>query len=145
MAETTRITSSDLKPLAVMPQGLDNQYVPAKILNTVLKKQLSRQYVRTDFSKDIEAEYLRSLLYGEQVVVNRAFMINTPEIYKHFQRGARERETFMELVMSGAIIPWLFLETSLDQKPEFDTDPEGWNAVSSLVSDYKDIPSLRLS
>lgn len=145
--KTNQITASDLKPLAIMPQGLDNQFVPNNHLKKILnsKGELSRTSVRKEINSAINAEFLRSLIFGEQLVLNRAFIINTPEVYQYFQNPSIERDTFIELIKSKSIIPWLFNEHALNEKPVFSVDNDGWIAVCKLLDDYKEIPCLRFS
>ena len=137
------LTARDLRPMAVISQGLDNQYVPFDILQNIVGKQ-SRNDIKKSLSRLVRAEYLRSLLYGDQVIINRAYLINTPEINQDFILSSPFRDTFLELVKNGDIIPWLFNEKALDEKPSFGLDPAGWEAVRSLAEE-KDIYRVRLS
>ena len=136
----SKIIPNELDGLASAPQGLDGQYVPLKYLQK--KKPLSE--LQKDLEKEIRLEYFRSLIYSPQVIINRAYLFNTPPIYKDFVPDSPNRNTFLNFLENKWIIPWLYKETTLEEKPNFSIDPIGWEAVSSIIGEAN-IPYLRLS
>src|SRR5512138_1922561 len=76
------LTKENLSIMSSTTQGVDNQYVPLAGLKKIEKQKLSREEYRKNIKKDIEAEFKRALLYSDSVVINRAFIINTEELYK---------------------------------------------------------------
>jgi hypothetical protein len=134
-----KLTAASLDPQATAPHGLDNQYVP----NYFLKQEKTLKDVREEVLQNVRSEYLRSLLYSPQIVLNRAYIINSPAIYRDFLAPGEERMTFLSLLNEESIIPWLYKETSLDQRPAFTLDETGWGAVKEIVKEAQ-IPYLRL-
>jgi len=135
-----KLLPSDLDRLASAPQGLDGQYVP----QSLLKKGRPLSELQDSLQKDVRAEYFRSLLYSPQVMLNRAYLINTPVIYGDFVKASPTRDTFLKFLEEKWIIPWLYKETTFEEKPAFSVDPVGWEATRGLVGEA-DIPYLRLS
>lgn len=141
--EDLQLTAIDLRPMAVISQGIDNQYVPFDILKGILGKK-SRKEIQPQLSHHIRAEYLRSLLYSDQIIINRAYLINTPEINQDFLPSSPYRDTFLELVKKKYILPWLFTEKTLDESPKFDLNFQGWEAFHSLAKE-ENIFKVKLS
>jgi len=135
-----QLVSSDLNPLASVPQGLDGQYVPENLLK---KKQPLNELLGA-LEKFVRAEYFRSLLYSPQVVVNRAYFINSPAIFKDFIKGSDHRDTFLRFLENKWIIPWLFKERDFKDKPAFSVNQVGWEATQDLLGEA-DIPYSRFS
>lgn len=145
-ADFTPIDSSQLKPIAVVAQCLDNQWVPRELLQQMLGRGLSLEdrAVAKRRAADSRAEYLRAVLNAEQVVVNRAFFFNNPTVYQDFRRGGPQRESFVKLLGDNVIVPFLFTEDSPGQPPRFTRDAVGWPAWKSLL-DETSLSCLRLS
>jgi hypothetical protein len=81
----------------------------------------------------VRAEYIRSLINGELVVINRAFIYNNDVIYRDYLPAqnrsnsdevpaAREnREAFKRLLQDKVVVPFLLYERSPVEQPMFAT------------------------
>lgn len=137
--EFTPIVSDDLKPIAVVAQCLDNQWVRQDLLSRMLRDRLSFDDKRINKRRLIDArtEYLRALLNAEQVVVNRAFFYNNPVVYQDFRRPGQARETFKNLMNTHVVVPFLLSESSPAEPPSFTTDAAGWSAWEQVLREMR--------
>src|ERR1700722_8101313 len=94
-----RITNRDLDPVAVVAQCLDNQWVPADLLATMVERgwSLTTPGVAKRKLQDSRHEYLRALLNSQQVIVNRAFFGNNRVVYQDFLQKGSQRTAFQEM------------------------------------------------
>jgi hypothetical protein len=129
-----KLNPSQLKKAAIVPQVLDNQWVPKKLLSTMIKKGMKLDDVADERKKYILKEWRRALVYGEQVVVNRAFMFNNSVVVDDYD-DSENRQHFKQLLNTGVIALYLLGEDSPDQKPRFQVDDRLWNAWSDMVND----------
>jgi hypothetical protein len=86
-----RLDLDDLDDVAVVAQSLDNQWVRPDLLAKMLKSGLSltSDKVARERSRQVRAEYIRSLVNSPQVVINRAYIINNPVVRRDFLKGRR--------------------------------------------------------
>lgn len=124
-----KLTPAKLNPGAIVPQALDNQWVPSKILRRLIKRGKSlEQWQRTSQSKRLVlSEWRRALIYAPQVVVNRAALFNNSIIVSDY--SGSDKPHFQRLLASRVIVEYLLTEESPDQKPEAfanDISPEKW-------------------
>jgi hypothetical protein len=127
----TPIISTDLQPIAVVAQCLDNQWIRPDLLDEMLRKRRSfaDKSVRVRRLQDARAEYMRAILNAEQVVVNRSFFYNNPVVYQDFAPKSPARETFKNLLNTGVIVPFLLDEAAPGHPPKnFTVDDAGWAA-----------------
>ncbi len=141
---------------SVVPQSIDNQYVSADLfaalagrggtLRHVLESSLSDRPDRTArrFFEVHKTEYLRSLLYSRQLIVNRAAFWNNPVLIASVLGD--DRDGLVSLLASQTIVPFLWNESSFQQPQEFHTLSPGRDAMQRLVGDpaLTDITCLRL-
>lgn len=126
----------DLKPVTIVAQALDNQWVPNSLLSTILRKKQPLKSVVSERDRFVRREFLRSFLNAENVVANRAYLFNNDSIADFYRSGGREEEAFKQLIESRVLIPFLFSERSphqhVDMRKAFDRDPgtfEAWQEV----------------
>ncbi len=134
-----KIQPIELSKAAIIPQSLDNQWVPKPLLDRMIKenKNLKDVDVKVEREKYVLKEWRRALTYGEQVVVNRAFMFNNAVVVDDYD-DAQNREHFKELLNTGVIIPYLYTEESPDEKPaNFDSNNILWNTWLHVVQETK--------
>lgn len=129
-----KLTPGKLAKAATAPQVLDNQWVPETLLNQMIKEGKSLKDVQAERKKHVIKEWRRALVYGEQVVVNRAFMFNNEVIVDDYD-DTESRENLKTLLNNKVIIPYLVFEDSPDQKPNFDMKESLWNAWMDIVHD----------
>src|SRR5437870_4698477 len=67
----------DLKPLSVLAQALDNQWLPCGLLPEAFKTGGISGNTDERLRSQVRSEYIRSLINGDRVIVNRAFVYNT--------------------------------------------------------------------
>jgi hypothetical protein len=143
------LTPAQLERDATMPQCLDNQYVSDNTLKYMLKKTLDYEApsVKELRKAEVHNEFIRSLVYSSQVVINRAFFKNNEFLYSNYTIDNPERlSDFAELVRIGAIVPYLYEEESLGDKFDFDVSKSGDRATKALLEHTGyDIPCVRLA
>ncbi len=135
---TILIQPNDLDALATSPQCIDNQFVPPSLFETLTKKKRKKSLKEVvdrileehggdpylgPADKDANLllrternEYNRSLLYARQIVVNRAAFWNSANLV--VSALSADVEGLAELISTGAIVPYLFKEDTLDQPPK---------------------------
>lgn len=153
MSDFKKLRIIDLDRLAVVAQSLDNQWVPPDLLGEMLKKGQNLADVRARLRNDVRAEYIRALVCSPQVLINRAFLYNNPVVFEDFRRGASNRDAFIGLLSSGAVVQFLVAEKTPVQEPRFLEDQsapnytllrEGWDAWTAAAEEAY-VHSLRFS
>lgn len=141
-----QIENTDLTPVAVVAQCLDNQWVPRDLLTSMMKSGWSlndREVVQHRLMHS-RHEYLRSILNAQQVIINRAFFFNNPIVYRDFLKEGPQRSAFIDLLNKGVLVPFLLLETSPVQSQKFTVQDEGWRAWARIAAECSS-SCLRLS
>lgn len=131
------IIPDQLEAGAVVPQCLDNQYVNAETLAAIIDGSLSYsdEKIRALRAQSVRREFMRSLVYAPQVVINRAYFRNNEFLYNMFRPdNPIDLEAFAQLMEQHAILPFLGIENSLVDNVPFDTTKEGDRACSELVT-----------
>lgn len=120
----------------IIAQAFDNQWVPRSLLRLITDGRLIYDEIAPYVKKLVRTEYIRSLINGRSVVINRAFLYNNPVVFNDFLPGQQNREAFKALLDSGVIIPFLLAEQTPDEQPRFSTHPDGiaaWRQVCQEV------------
>jgi hypothetical protein len=95
---------------------------------------------------NFRTEFIRSLIYSSQVVIQRAFFKGSDFLYKNFlPEDKRSSQAFAQLIRDKAVIPFLFREASLDAGQEFDVPPEGDRATRALLDHLDEVTCVRLA
>ncbi len=131
------VDSRDLAPIAVVAQCLDNQWVSQDLLTRMIERRQSYEdrAVARRRAVDSRAEYLRAVLNSQQVIVNRAFFMNNPVVYRDFVKEGRSRRTVLRLLEERVLVPFLVTEDSPGEAPPFTLDTAGWKAWRRLLDD----------
>src|SRR5438270_10134518 len=82
--EFEAISPDGLKTIPVLCQAFDNQWLPRSLLKEAIKAGGITSELAQKREELGRAEYIRSLINGEQVVVNRAFIYNNEIIYRDY-------------------------------------------------------------
>jgi len=122
-----KISPDSVDPDTVHPMCIDNQWVPEDM------------YTRRDFqtdglrcpsvSADIQSrqrrEIYQALLHNWQMVVNRAYLMNS-QVFSawYMQEGTEDYEAFAALVSNGSILAYLMEEKDPAEHPPFDTSKQ---------------------
>ncbi|HKT40537.1 MAG TPA: hypothetical protein VJR48_19350, partial [Ktedonobacterales bacterium] len=122
-----QILPGDLKPVSIMAQALDNQWVPTELLNRIFKRNRSRMpfrpkaslssdWVRKERERLVRAEYVRALVNSDQIVVNRAYIYNNHAVIRDYERQpvtveqSNTRNALKQLLSNHVIVPFLYTE-----------------------------------
>jgi hypothetical protein len=126
---------------AVVPQCLDNQYVSDFVFAEMMRRGVD--YTDPEIAdlreRDFRREFIRSLVYSSQVVIQRAFFKNSDYLYKHYRsEDGGSLTAFATLLRDRAVVPFLFRESSLDDQLQFDLSDEGDRAAQALFREVGD-------
>jgi hypothetical protein len=135
---------ADVERVSVVPQTLDNQWVPKPMLGQMLAKGQDLGDVERQRTKLVRAEYVRSLINARQVIVNRAYLYNNAVVFTDYVKPGEGREAFKDLLRSGVVVVFLFSEESPNDEPGFTTDPRGFTAWREVTMSVP-VRCLRLS
>ncbi len=143
------ITPAMLQFDATIPQCLDNQYISDEVYEYMIQSGADYTDPKVDRwrARDTNTEFIRSLVYSSQVVINRVFLKNNKFLYANFSAGSENLDAFAELVRNQVIVPYLNKEkTLLDQTPSVDVRDEGEKAIRTLVEKVgEDVTCVRLA
>ncbi len=136
------IERDGLSAVPILSQAFDNQWLPRSLLQEALKAGAVTPELEYQREGLVRAEYIRSLINGEQVVINRAYIYNNEIIYQDYLpaknssdvdevlRARDSREAFKRLLQNRVIVPYLFTEKSPIELPKFSTRSfEEWKKV----------------
>ncbi|MGH3240815.1 MAG: hypothetical protein ACRDNL_10560 [Spirillospora sp.] len=106
-----KLLSGDLRQtITAVPQSLDNQWFDRELLDEARRKgKVGKAIVRKQAERS-RREYLRALLNAEKVLINRAFLYNSPQVYQDFAGRGRDHDAFRRMLESEVIIPLLLTE-----------------------------------
>ncbi|MET7285496.1 hypothetical protein [Streptomyces sp. NPDC005573] len=114
----TAIRPEQLDPGAVVAQSLDNQWVPAGLAEEMIEQGRSLDEIGGRRTREVRAEYFRSLINASQVVINRAYFYNNDAINSDLTEETDEARTaHQRLLASGAIVPFLLNERHPAEEP----------------------------
>lgn len=147
--KTTLIGPDNLEADAVVPQCLDNQYVSDAVFTKMVERGVNYRDIEIAKSRenDFKTEFIRSLVYSSQVIIQRAFLNNSEFLYKNYLPENGENLTaFSKLVRDKAVMPYLFKESSLLDNLAFDKSKDGDRALKALLSEIGDeVTCVRLA
>lgn len=127
------IEPDDLASVPVLSQAFDNQWLPIDLLTKAIKAGKVSPKLEQQREELVRAEYIRSLINGEQVVINRAFIYNNQIIFRDYlpvpsnsdtediRKAKENREAFMKLLQDKVLVPYLFKEKSPIEPLKFST------------------------
>jgi hypothetical protein len=148
--KTAIILPDKLEAGAVIPQCLDNQFLPDNVFSYMVENEVSYSDEQVQSSR-IEAtrtELNRALVYAPQMVINRAFLWNNRVLYssyKDVKDNQDNRQAFIKLMKDQAIVPYLHDKSSIEDEPNFDLDEDGVRTFKSLLRDMDKVSCVRFS
>jgi hypothetical protein len=146
---TQLIGPDGLEADAVVPQCVDNQYVSDHVFNDMMNRGVDYedQKVAEARERDFRTEFIRSLVYSSQVILQRAHLKNSEFLYKNYDpKNVADLRAFATLMRNHAIIPYLYMESSLTDEQEFGVRDEGVRALRALLEEAgPDIRCVRLA
>lgn len=130
------IEPDELNLDATVPQCLDDQYVSDRVMDRMLKKKAD--YLDPEISdmreNEIRTEFLRSLTYSSQLVINRAFFNLNKQLIKLYSvPGTADFKAFATLLSEKKILPFLAKGKSIDVNPDIRTNEDANVALSKLL------------
>jgi hypothetical protein len=130
----------ELESDAVVPQCLDNQYLTDDVYDRMMRegKDYNDDDVRRIRERAFNSEFMRSLIYSSQVVVQRAFFWNSDPLQRHFGTepvNTPNFQSFARLMDQRAIVPFLATEKSLEEHPKYQVRPDAAPRIQSLLAE----------
>lgn len=133
---TNLIEPHDLNLDATVPQCLDDQYVSDRTLDFMLEKKadyLDRE-VGAMREREIRTEFLRSLTYSSQLVINRAFFKFNKQLTKFYSTpGTANFNAFATLLSEKKILPFLANDKSINENLDLRDTEDADVALSKLL------------
>src|SRR5947209_12799798 len=109
--EFERLDIADLESVPVVAQALDNQWVPRELLGPAFQAGGIPPAIDEELRKLVRSEYIRSLINGQQVIFNRAYLYNSAAVAQDYVgRQNPMREVFKEFLAKETIVPFLLAE-----------------------------------
>jgi hypothetical protein len=137
---------------ATVPQCLDNQFIPNDVFPDLGAAGFADPGIAQRLDRAAKTEFIRSLVYSAQVVVNRAFFVNNARLYQYYLPGGPSLGAFASLLQptpgrSQVIVPYLMTELSLAQPAAaYGEDPQGRAALDALMQHLgTDVTCVRLA
>jgi hypothetical protein len=148
--KTVIILPDKLESGAVIPQCLDNQFLPDDVFSYMVNNNVpyTDPYVQEKRTAATRTELNRSLVYAPQTVINRAFLWNNRVMYSSYKDtkdNQANRNAFIKLVKDKSIIPYLHDKSNIEDEPDFDLDPEGVKTFKSLLQDLDNFNCVRFA
>lgn len=130
-----KLTPAQLQPSAIVPQALDNQWAPSRILRTLIRRGISlAEWQKSKESKRLVlSEWRRALIYTPQVIVNRAALFNNSIVVNDY--SGQDKPHFQTLLARRVIVDYLLTEEAPDQRPSFDVSDEKWARWLDAIRD----------
>src|SRR5947209_16671514 len=128
---------SDLGSVPVAVQALDNQWMPRNLLRKMKGKGRLTTGIEKERERYVRAEYMRALVNGRQVVINRSYIYNNQAVFQDYLQEGKGRAAFKTLLEEGVIVPYLSTEESPFEPAAYENDPRGfetWQQLSQEVS-----------
>jgi hypothetical protein len=127
-----KMKAGQLNPGAIVPQALDNQWVPTNVLKSLSNRGKSLVDWKGR-NKAVISEWRRSLIYAPQVIVNRAALINNSVVVEDY--SGENKEHFQQLLSRRVIVDYLLTEETPDQRPTFEISDEKWFRWLDVIQD----------
>src|SRR5579859_7638840 len=109
--EFERIEIADLQSVPVVAQALDNQWLPHELLGPAFQAGGITPDIDKRLRKLVRSEYIRSLINGQQVILNRAYLYNSAVVAQDYAKKQNPmREVFKEFLAKETIVPFLLAE-----------------------------------
>lgn len=148
--KTEIVLKDKLEAGAVIPQCLDNQFLPDDVFSYMTHNNVpySDLYVQQKRSEATKTELNRALVYAPQTIINRAFLWNNRVLYSYYKdekENQENRSAFIKLIKDHSIIPYLHDKSNIEEEPDFDLDEDGVRTFKSLLRDIDEITCTRFA
>jgi hypothetical protein len=133
------ISSTQLDAFATFPQCADNQFLPLGALKRIYQDAEPLKKFMKERERAVRREYMRALVYSPEVVLNRAYAINEPQIVLDMKN---QPTAVAELVANG----WLTIQLLDDERDMFQVlddaafprDPKGQKTWQQFLGKFGD-------
>jgi len=89
--------------------------------------------------REFRTEFIRSLTYSSQIVIQRASLKNSSFLYQNYRPEDRKNlEAFARLIRDRSIVPYLYEESTLAAEQEFEVADEGARSMQALLQEVGD-------
>ena len=135
------ISPDGLEPDCVVPQCLDNQFVSDRVFEDMVDRRVDYldPAVAAAREQAFRTEFIRSLTYSSQVVIQRASLKNSRFLYKNYlPEDQQNLQAFVGLMREHAIVPYLWKESTLEAEQEFAVIDEGDRSMRALLRELGD-------
>jgi hypothetical protein len=135
------ISPDGLEPDCVVPQCMDNQFVPDRVFEDMISRRVDYldDTVAAARERAFRSEFIRSLTYSSQVVIQRASLKNSHFLYKNYLPEDRKNlQAFAGLIREHAIVPYLWKESTLAAEQDFEVIDEGDRSMKALLRELAD-------
>lgn len=133
------VSSTDLDAFATVPHCLDNHFLPRDVLSQVYRRELRLSTAVRDRASAVRREYIRSLLYSPEVIINRAYVLNEPAVYSDIRDHA---ESMASLINDKRLTILLLNEepslAAVMASPPFTVSSDGKKAWHDFLATYGD-------
>jgi hypothetical protein len=109
--EFERLDRANLKSVPVLVQALDNQWLPRSLLAPTFHAGQITASIDKELNKLARSEYIRALINGQQVILNRAYLYNSSVVTRDYaKKKSPMRKVFKTFLEEETIIPYLLGE-----------------------------------
>lgn len=125
----------NLGTVPVVAQALDNQWVPRLPLKEIMAGKFAFKNVEKAVEALVRAEYIRALVNGKQVIINRAYLYNNSAVFQDYLTEGEAYDAFKTLLQEEVIVPFLMSEKTPNQPPRYGTTPafQKWQQLCEEV------------
>lgn len=135
-----KLNPGETAPGAVYPIVMDNQWWPPEYY-CELKPMDIKEFTQARKKQEV----FRALLHSWQIIVNRAYLVNSDVFYKWYTNSDDDCVTFQNFINNGTIVLYLYREYTPVDKLDFERNKvEAWeqfclkNKVFCLRMDWDD-------
>ena len=116
--EFERLTRADLGSIPVIAQALDNQWAPRGLLKQAFQKGEITPDLDKKLRKAVRSEYIRSLINGQHVILDRAYVYNSAAVAQDYVgEHICMREVFKDFLEKKVLVPFLLGEKTPVDSP----------------------------
>lgn len=127
-----KIHTIDLQgSVTAVAQCLDDQWFPDMWLDKAFESPGDIKRIMYYRDQKARAEYIRSLIIIDKLIVNRAYLYNSSIVYRDYIQDKNDsKASFLILLRDGVIIPYLYNESYPTAPPKFPTaEFEAWKGI----------------
>lgn len=138
--EFEKLDKANLQSVPVVVQALDNQWLPQALLKPVFKKGEITPTTDKKLRNLVRSEYIRALLNGQQVILNRAYLYNSSVLAQDYAGEKNPmRNVFKRFLEEEVIVPCLLGESTPVDPPHSGPQTEGGYGVAKEFREWQEL------